>query len=141
MKYIIVLLLWPNLLLIAQKAKEDPDERWACKMGSYHHCHCPAMVARVEEEQRRNCYQEPTQKQVDACLVKVPDNCAIIQKPDDKDPRNTCKRSCSKARCRCWDGPACFGGEIVDRPIVRDERDMTKAECEALRLPHCEESK
>ncbi len=95
------------------------DEHWACKIGSYHHCHCPKMVQRVEDEGRERCYKEATQKQVDACLAKVPDNCTIIQQPDTKDPGNTCKRSCSRARCRCWDGPACFGPQLP-QPIVPD---------------------
>jgi hypothetical protein len=95
-----------------RKNMEEMDERWACRIGSSHHCHCPRMVARVEEEGRQRCYKEGTKKQIDECLAKVPDNCTIIQQPDTKEPANTCKRSCSRARCRCWDGPACYGPQL-----------------------------
>jgi hypothetical protein len=103
------------LAALAQKPKApaaDPDERWACKIGSYHQCHCPRMVVRVEEEGRQHCYALGSRSAIDACLAKIPDNCEIIQHADTKEPHNTCKRSCSRARCRCWDGPACFGPEL-----------------------------
>jgi hypothetical protein len=93
----------------------DPDEHWACKLGSYHNCKCPAMVAEVVEAHIDHCKVDTkNQKDYEACMNATPDECTIVQKPDSKHEDHTCKRSCTKARCRCHDGPACFGPSLFE---------------------------
>lgn len=96
------------------RPKEDPQERldreWMCKIGSMHNCKCPAMIAEVQDEAVKQC-ELSTDYQ--ACIAKLPQPCDIIQHADTKHPEHTCGRNCTKPRCGCWDGPACFGPQVM----------------------------
>lgn len=84
------------------RPEPDPEDRWICRIGSYHDCHCPAMVAEQQEEAYRNGTQPKG-------------GCDIIQQADTKHPEHTCKRTCKAiAGCQCWDGPVCRGPVVYN---------------------------
>lgn len=98
-----------------RNTQDDIEAQWMCKIGSFHDCRCPAMMAELQEEGVKHCADtSPTHKDYVACLSKLPSNCEIIQKPDQKHPEHTCKRSCRKARCQCDDGPPCVGPSLTE---------------------------
>ena len=91
----------------------DPEARWMCHIGSYHDCHCPAMVAEQQAASVEQCAKTTqSQKDYNACVAKLPSNCEIIQKADTAHAAHTCKRTCTHAKCQCWDGPACSGPSL-----------------------------
>jgi len=97
------------------KPAPDPEARWMCRIGSYHNCHCPAMIAEEHEAGVQQCARTTqSEKEYIACLSRLPGNCEIIQKADSKHPEHTCKRSCSHAKCQCWDGPPCEGPSLTE---------------------------
>jgi hypothetical protein len=73
------------------------------------------MVAEVVEAHIDHCKLDTkNQKDFEACMNATPSDCTIVQKVDSKHPDHTCKRSCTKARCRCHDGPPCFGPSLTE---------------------------
>lgn len=108
----------------------NPEEYWACGPNTRQdrngdHCHCPAMVAEVNNELAEACENKygtgQGNKAYIDCLSKIPMTCDIVANADLKHPAHTCKRSCNKnAICRCHDGPACVGPPIYQR----DEEDQ-----------------
>lgn len=95
-----------------EKHQPDPEDRWICRIGSYHNCHCPAMVAAAAEAGSKHCADTSlTHEAYIKCLGELPTSCDVIQKLDDKHPENSCKRTCkTMAGCQCNDdGPKCEG--------------------------------
>ena len=89
----------------------DPEDRWICRIGSYHDCHCPAMWAEQEDAAIKKCADSSsTHEAYVACLSKVPSHCEMIQVADTAHPEHTCKRTCkAMAGCQCDDAPVCKG--------------------------------
>jgi hypothetical protein len=102
--------------------KRDPEDRWICRMGSYHDCHCQAMMAEAQERGIKQCRDASSNDEEYArCVSKLPSNCAVIQGPDEQHPEHSCKRNCKAiAGCQCEDGPVCKG-PIVYQPPQGDE--------------------
>lgn len=97
----------------APKKEPDPEARYICRIGSYHNCQCPNMIAEVEEDAFRNCQlNSKSDKEYKECARKVPNSCEIIQKEDSKHPQHSCKRTCKKATCQCADTVPCTGPEF-----------------------------
>lgn len=127
--YLATLALSLCALMTAQKASKrkpqpqpDPEARWMCHIGSYHECHCPAMVAEEQEKAVEQCANTTkTRAEYLACVSKAPSECEIIQKPDTVHPEHTCKRSCTHAKCQCWDGPPCAGPTVYTPSNSSDE--------------------
>lgn len=96
----------------------DPEDQWMCRIGSYHGCSCPAMVSEHWEEVNNKCsivMQTGDKFAYRKCLQENEMNpCAIIQKADTQHPAHTCKRTCSRSRCLCNDGPKCFGPSLLE---------------------------
>jgi len=108
----------------AAQPQPDPEARWVCHIGSYHDCHCPAMVAETQENGVKHCEETTANaKAYNECLSKLPSNCDIIQQPDKEHPEHTCKRTCSHARCQCWDGPACAGPSLTEQQQLEDSEE------------------
>lgn len=98
-----------------EKHQPDPEDRWICRIGSYHDCSCLAMVAEANEAWIAKC---STEKDYAACMAKKPANCDVIQTADAKHPAHSCKRTCkTMAGCQCDDGPVCKG------PIIHSSSD------------------
>lgn len=94
-----------------EKPRHDPEDRWICRLGSYHDCHCPAMMAEAQEDGVKHCADTSTTREAYIkCLSTLPSNCDTIQKADTKHPEHSCKRTCKAiAGCQCDDGPVCKG--------------------------------
>jgi hypothetical protein len=101
-----------------QAPARDPEERWICRIGSAHNCHCPAMMSEVQEAGVKHCADtSKTHAEYVACLGKSPSNCDVIQKPDENHPEHSCRRNCKAiAGCQCDDGPVCRGPQVWHPP-------------------------
>ena len=101
-----------------QAPAHDPEDRWICRIGSAHDCHCPAMMAEAQEAGVKHCTDtSKTREEYVACLRKLPSNCDVIQKPDDNHPEHSCRRNCKAiAGCQCDDGPVCRGPQVWHPP-------------------------
>src|ERR1700676_2055029 len=89
-----------------KKAPEvDPEDRWICRIGSFHNCHCPRMVAQAADAGSKKCADTSlTHEAYVKCLAALPTSCDVIQKADEKHPERSCKRTCKKiAGCQCND--------------------------------------
>jgi len=106
-----------------QAPARDPEDRWVCRIGSPHDCHCPAMMAEAQEAGVNHCAEtSKTRQEYMACLGKLPSNCEVIQKADEKHPEHTCRRNCKAiAGCQCDDGPICRGPQVWHPPQSDDQ--------------------
>ena len=113
---------------LAQKPKPrtpDPEDRWICRIGSYHNCHCPKMVSEAAEVGSKKCEDTSlTREAYIKCLAALPTSCDVIQVADAAHPDHSCKRTCKKmAGCQCNDdGPKCEGPPLT-QPSDEDDRD------------------
>jgi len=109
-----------------QAPARDPEDRWMCRFGSPHDCHCQAMMAEAQEAGVKHCADtSKTHQEYVACLSKLPSNCDVIQKPDEKHPEHTCRRNCKAiAGCQCDDGPVCRGPQVWHPPQSDDDSDQ-----------------
>ncbi len=120
MKFAVIALVAAILCFGAKPKKPaktvDTDEQYACRGDvGYHKCSCVAHTARVVAEYISSCRQKSrTAKELEACMRTPPSHCDVVKNVDEKEMRNTCTRSCTKARCRCSDGPACFLPQIYN---------------------------
>lgn len=103
----------PKLPTINIPVDPDPEEYWACGLGTHqdkngHHCHCQEMVEEVQTEHMDHCKDITDEKAYQACMNTLPQFCDIVKNADLKHPSHNCSRSCStKAICKCPDGPSC----------------------------------
>ena len=111
-----------TILLAAQdqhpKKGQSSEEHYACKLDSgFRKCHCPAMVAEVQDEYIKGCLKSPGT--YSECMKHMPGPCVIVQTADERTPQSehaehTCQRTCStKSICRCHDGPMCEGPVVA----------------------------
>jgi hypothetical protein len=109
-----------------QPPARDPEDRWVCRIGSPHDCHCPAMMAEEQDAAVKHCGDtSKTHEEYVACLGKVPSNCDVIQKPDEKHPEHSCRRNCKAiAGCQCDDGPICRGPQVWHPPDSDDSGEV-----------------
>jgi hypothetical protein len=109
-----------------QAPAHDPEDRWICRIGSAHDCHCPAMMAEAQEAGVKHCADtRETRDEYVACLGKLPSNCDVIQKPDDNHPEHSCRRNCKAiAGCQCDDGPVCRRPQVWHPPQAAENGEI-----------------
>ena len=105
----------------AQKnAQPDPEDRWICRIGSYHDCHCPMMMAQAEKDWVAHC--KTLGPGYEDCMAHQPSSCDAIQKPSVAHPEWNCRRTCKKmAGCACDEAPICYGPVLPVPPSDNPE--------------------
>ena len=101
-----------------RQPEPDPEDRWICRIGSDHDCHCPMMMAQAEKDWVAHC--KTLGPGYDDCMAHQPSSCDAIQKPSTAHPEWNCKRTCKKmAGCACDEAPICFG-PVLPAPDTDD---------------------
>jgi hypothetical protein len=104
----------------AQPTAPDPEDKYACNLdrGS-HKCKCPNMVHDVQKPLYDAC-EGKLGKEYQDCVKNIPTDCQIVQQRA-ANPGDTCQRSCTHARCKCFEGAPCFGPSLSEPPAPEED--------------------